>query len=498
MICVKTFYKTVGVLMASFFAVLQIQAQVALSNLTAENGNKNYDAANCWAFEAVNYTNTSGQVINGSWSIRTDVPTSLLPASCFVKSPFMKLSAGNITFKIKFEEAGNATIRRVIVSYIPYLANGNRREGTLTPFDSISYTYSAQTPLPVTAQNLSFPVPAGLADNNQLYKVQISFVGTGGTSRFNADDLHIPGFYWADPSNNCYELGALNDSDHDGVSDDSDAYPLDPTKAYNSFYPSGKSYGTLMFEDLWPGTGDYDFNDLVMNYRIVKVTNADNKLVEIKATYIVKAMGATFKNGFGIQLDHIDPLAVTQVTGAKTNGAAWLQVSANGTEANQQYATVIVYDNVSEHMPNPGSIGVNTTMGKPYVTPDTVQLSIRFNPERMIDPVDANVNPFLIVNQDRGREVHITNALPTSKVNAALFGTAQDNSIPGIGSFYKSKLNLTWVLDIPENVPYMQEKVDILSGFLKLIQWAQSNGLTNTDWYLSLSGYRDDSKFYKR
>jgi LruC domain-containing protein len=26
------------------------------------------------------------------------------------------------------------------------------------------------------------------------------------------------------------------------------------------------SYGTLAFEDLWPSTGDYDFNDQVVDY----------------------------------------------------------------------------------------------------------------------------------------------------------------------------------------------------------------------------------------
>jgi len=31
------------------------------------------------------------------------------------------------------------------------------------------------------------------------------------------------------------------------------------------YYPSQDHYGTAMFEDLWPKTGDYDLNDLVID-----------------------------------------------------------------------------------------------------------------------------------------------------------------------------------------------------------------------------------------
>lgn len=32
-----------------------------------------------------------------------------------------------------------------------------------------------------------------------------------------------------------------------------------------------------MFEDLWPATGDYDFNDLVLDYSINRVTDASGR-----------------------------------------------------------------------------------------------------------------------------------------------------------------------------------------------------------------------------
>ena len=54
------------------------------------------------------------------------------------------------------------------------------------------------------------------------------------------------------------------DADGDGINDELDDFPFDPDKAFNNFSPSANSSGKLVFEDLWPSQGDYDFNDLVL------------------------------------------------------------------------------------------------------------------------------------------------------------------------------------------------------------------------------------------
>ena len=69
------------------------------------------------------------------------------------------------------------------------------------------------------------------------------------------------------------------DSDGDGVSDEFDQYPTDPARAYNSYWPSKRTYATIAFEDEWPKTADYDMNDLVVNYRYNFVSNANNVIV---------------------------------------------------------------------------------------------------------------------------------------------------------------------------------------------------------------------------
>ncbi len=115
-----------------------------------------------------------------------------------------------------------------------------------------------------------------------------------------------------------------------------------------------------------------------------------------------------------------------------------------------------------------------------------------------ISPSSVVMNPYVIVNQTRGREVHLPGFRPTSKANNALFATEDDDTSVASGRYYKSKHNLPWALDIPEQVPYSQENTDLVLGYKKLAPWAQSNGNAFPDWYKALPGYRDNSKLYIR
>lgn len=291
----------------------------------------------------------------------------------------------------------------------------------------------------------------------------------------------------------------LPDSDGDGVSDQFDDYPNDGTKAFNNYYPAQGSFGTLAFEDLWPGKGDYDFNDVVVDYNFIQVTNAQNKVVEIKSKIVVKAIGATFKNGFGFELG-VDPSMVSNITG-QVISEDLINFNGNKTEAGQSKAVVIVSDNVYNVLPYPGGgqTGVNTVLGSPYVTPDTLDIFISFN-----QPADLNTlgtppyNPFIFVNQERNREVHLPDKAPTSLHNMNLFGTNQDDSNPSTGRFYKTSNNLPWAINIVQNFSYPIEKNQITSGYLKFGDWAESSGQQFPNWSANQPGYRSEDHIYSR
>jgi len=292
------------------------------------------------------------------------------------------------------------------------------------------------------------------------------------------------------------------DSDGDGVPDNQDDYPADPTLAFNNYYP-GVGFGSLAFEDNWPYRADYDMNDQVIDYRFNQITNAENMVVEIKAKLVVRALGASFHSGFGIELP-VTPSQVSSSIVKLKNGNPIPMGSivtidpVTGLETNQAKAVVILYDDgFNVLVPQYAGIGVNTTPTVPFVVPDTILMTIVFK-----QPVDPEVlsnqifNPFIFTNRTRGNEIHLPDFPPTSLVNKSLFNTGEDKSDPANGKYYKTANNLPWALNIYEGYDYPNEKVSILDAFLHFAEWASSSGVLYPDWYKNLPGYRNAANIY--
>jgi Surface adhesin CshA repetitive domain len=81
----------------------------------------------------------------------------------------------------------------------------------------------------------------------------------------------------------------------------------------NNFPATG--FSTLAFEDLWPYKGDYDMNDLVLDYKFEISANSGNYVDKVVGTFVIKAFGATLENGFGFQLPGIAKASDLTVSG---------------------------------------------------------------------------------------------------------------------------------------------------------------------------------------
>ncbi len=274
---------------------------------------------------------------------------------------------------------------------------------------------------------------------------------------------------------------------------------VDIIPAIENLYPA-TGFGTLAYEDLWPAQGDYDFNDAVIDYQFLVKTNNLNNVMEVQATFILRAFGAGYSNGFGFQFNS-NTLTDAQLTATGSELFENLvTLKANGFEANQNKPTIIVYDNTYKLMKHPGSgIGVNTTVGAPFVQPDTIVINIQF-PNNVFSYNDlniANFNPFIIVNQDRGREVHLANMAPTALANNSFFGTVDDDSNLGSGSTYVNENNLPWAINIVESFDYPKEKVQVTDAYLRFAQWAISAGAQFTNWFEDQPGNRNTNNIYQ-
>ncbi len=277
---------------------------------------------------------------------------------------------------------------------------------------------------------------------------------------------------------------STTDTDNDGINDNLEDYPTDPTKAFNNFYPSSAGIATVAFEDLWPFKGDYDLNDLVMGYRYNVITNASNVVVKLKGKFTLFATGGALKLGFGVEFPLVKEKAQNVIGGTLENG--------------QTNTVVTLFSNSRTAMQN-----WNTDMNQP--SSDSVDFNISFdvsNGPTLRDFGLNEYNPFIWNNNagyGRGYEIHLPGKRPTSLADASKFGTGSDNTSVAENRFYVAKnTKLPWAINIPIRFDYPTEKTDIISTYLKFGNWVQSNSTTYNDWYTNQNGYRNSSKFYKR
>ena len=310
--------------------------------------------------------------------------------------------------------------------------------------------------------------PNGDNDFNDV----VFYVTSNPVSAISSDNIPVMGAVYVD-----------NDSDKDGVDNNSDDYPNDETKAFNNYYPSQGNYASLAFEDLWPSKGDYDFNDLVIGYNFNTITNAENKVVELEGDFVVRANGAGFKNGFGFELENI---LSSQVLSASEGDLqeSYISLNANGTEAGQTNATFIVLDNAK----NMNNGNWNTDPAGAYVpATNVIHIKVTFTAPIPLDQFGiAPFNPFIIINQERGRELHLANNPPTNLADLSYFGQFNDDSSVANGKYYKTKDNLPWAINFPSQFDYPIEKAAIATPYLKFIPWVESSGVSFADWYVNL------------
>ena len=239
------------------------------------------------------------------------------------------------------------------------------------------------------------------------------------------------------------------------------------------FYPNEFTNATIAFEDLWPYSGDYDFNDLVISYNIKTILNAENNVTQVDYNYIVESIGAAYKNGFGLELEGVSPSAISSVTGSNlTEGI--ITNNANGTEQAQPNAVIIFFDNA--HL----NVGL----------PNTISIVFE-NPITTAALGNAPFNPFLIANMNRLKEVHLPNKPTTyypTTVSIEEGPTVRDSD----GNF-KTPEGFPWAMNINGKYKAPKEKVIITEAYNFFANWATSGGTSYPDWYQNKRGYRNNA-----
>ena len=265
------------------------------------------------------------------------------------------------------------------------------------------------------------------------------------------------------------------DSDGDGVLDEYDSYPEDPTRIYTDYSPAQGSVGSYAFEDKWPKKGDYDFNDLIIDYSYEFAKNAKNQVGSMRATFTTRIVGATFQLGFGFQLDDLIVEDIFTVNGAD---APSIETAVNGTETFQDKPVIVVMDDIHRSM---GSTPGNFINAKGSgVTKDQYTISITINFAEPVDDV-GTINPFIFTQNLRYVEIHLKGFAPTDKAAPNFFGTEDDASSGS--DTYQTATGLPWALNFPEQWTPPKEHTILNDAYPDFSEWVGSNGSSKTDWY---------------
>ncbi|MBE0646156.1 MAG: LruC domain-containing protein [Bacteroidales bacterium] len=473
--------KYFNIAIASLVLALATPSVFGQYEVDFDDGSTSYYEALCWYIDHASVS--TSQPIEGNRSIRTDKLNSNIGT---IISPWVLLSgSGNLTFKHRIYSFNGSRNLKV------YLLSEANPSGELI----LNYDYSNGT-----TQTESIAIT-----QSGLYQVKWVLSGSGGNSRGQLDLVSIPGTYASDPSSDCDPININPDTDGDGVPDSEDDYPADQYRAYNNYYPAS-GQATLAFEDLWPSDGDYDLNDVVVGYSFKIVTDADDDVVDLFGTFVLKASGAGLHNGFGFELPTVAPASVISTTGYDVLPSAGYSFGSNGLESGQTNATVIVFDDFFRITPPaPSTFGVNTWPTQQAVPYDTLTVTMVFmnngtpGAGGAVSLTALNIaefNPFIVAGMIRGMEVHLPDYPPTDLADPQYFGTIDDDSNPATGKYYKTAANLPWALNIYEVFDYPVEQVPITNAYLKFSDWVQSNGILFPNWYQNIAGYRNAANIY--
>ncbi|MFA7081476.1 MAG: LruC domain-containing protein [Bacteroidales bacterium] len=254
-----------------------------------------------------------------------------------------------------------------------------------------------------------------------------------------------------------------------------------PTTPVQTTYSINYS-GSIAFEDIWPYAGDYDMNDVVMEYNIDQIYNQDNKIISASGYYKLVHDGAQLKDGFGFQLGVDDSkIQSFSLYSSYVDPYSFIQRNAKGLEEGQNLATAVLFTN-AKHVFNSSTTDRIFNFNIVFTTP--------INSSQSMTPP---YNSFIFTNSDlnnlsRAQEVHLPNYAPTAKADRSLFGTGHDKSDESLGLYYVSDQKFPFAINIPStfSVPSESTRIDVF--YPRFNDWVNSFGATNADWYNSTIG----------
>lgn len=260
-------------------------------------------------------------------------------------------------------------------------------------------------------------------------------------------------------------------------------------------YPAG--WGTVMFEDLYPALGDYDFNDFVASYQISVESPWEGYGYNMKYANLVrvhlrlKAIGGSQKFTPYVRIKGLNKNIVNmphppygsshyqnpEITNNTTDGVEVSLVN-NAPETDD---AIVEFKNLNASNPYAvkGVSFYNTTQGKTTKENELTQVTVYLALSELVevkDLLDDKIDIFL-ASADKTKEIHLRGFEPVF--------AKYDYNAKGVNKnvTYASDKNLVWGLKIAKIISHVVEKENFCNVYRDFAGWAQSDGISNTNWY---------------
>ncbi len=325
----------------------------------------------------------------------------------------------------------------------------------------------------------------GIAEFNvriptSVEQLTLKVLATGESVQINPDALTID---YVVPDVSALSF-VKNDLDGDGLFDDFDVSPTNPDVSVlvgsssvidNLKSAQGRNTSTssyVIFEDLWPSKGDYDFNDLVAKTTFSWTRGKGNYIEEINVVCNVEWIGAGLELGLGFEL-----------------------FEAKGT--NLYYLGDVIADIQGAENDDAVRNGVIAFSRVQDVGTSEIEFNITLREKQFKEFVFV---PYLFRTNDPGHQVRPFGAPPTQSQDLSMFRSYDDASpnswsweegkkfsypLKGNEAFYRTREIYPWGIEFISSKKFQpcKESINILNEYPTFKDWAESGGKNAKDWY---------------
>lgn len=242
------------------------------------------------------------------------------------------------------------------------------------------------------------------------------------------------------------------------------------------YYPGQDRYSVVGYEDQYPNKGDYDFNDLVVAYRVSYGLTTEGKVTQVNGEGYLVARGGSYSHNWHLHM------------AIPTSAGIVGQISMyqpNTSETDVNYPTYVnvdsgldiqIFSDTGITFKDDQRAFVNTEWDSQFVPGQKFAFAFDLEyPVPLSQMPSAPFDPYLYV-LDTGYEIHLPGKLPR-------LGYSQNTAL-GIESFVDGQ-GFPFALTAPDDWQFPNEYIDLGIAYPQFIDFIGSNKDNNSDWYLN-------------